>query len=80
MDCMVVVEEAPSGSGVSLTVSGGGRFQSAIDRTVRQVLTDFGLTDAIVHVQDHGAWDVVVAARAETACARLSGPEEEETE
>ncbi|MDR1875489.1 MAG: citrate lyase acyl carrier protein [Synergistaceae bacterium] len=70
MDCVIVVEERPRGSGVSLTISGGERFRAAITDTVMGMLERFGLTDVDVHVQDNGARDVVLSARLEAAFVR----------
>ena len=50
-----------------------GQFGESIDRTVRQVLAEQGVTNAHVRVVDRGALECVLRARVETAVARGKG-------
>lgn len=46
------------------------RFGKQIEAVARKVLADNGITDAKVHLNDHGALDYVITARLETAIRR----------
>ena len=48
-------------------------FGKAIEDTVRDVLREFGVTDALVSMVDKGALDCVIRARMEAAILRASG-------
>ena len=50
-----------------------GQFGESIDRTVRQVLAEQGVTNANVRVVDRGALECVLRARVETAVLRGKG-------
>lgn len=47
-------------------------FGQAIEETVRAVLAEFGIQDALVDVNDKGALDFVIRARMECAVCRAA--------
>ena len=47
-------------------------FGDAIEATIREVLADFGVTDAVVAVVDKGALDFVIRARMQCAICRAA--------
>ena len=47
-------------------------FGDAIKATIREVLADFGVTDAAVAVVDKGALDFVIRARMQCAVCRAA--------
>ena len=47
-------------------------FGQAIEETVRAVLAEFGVRDALVDVNDKGALDFVIRARMECAVCRAA--------
>ena len=47
-------------------------FGNAIEATIREVLADFGVTDAVVAVVDKGALDFVIRARMQCAICRAA--------
>lgn len=47
-------------------------FGQAIEETVRAVLAEFGVQDALVDVNDKGALDFVIRARMECAVCRAA--------
>ena len=47
-------------------------FGDAIEATVREVLTDFGVENAVVAVVDKGALDFVIRARMQCAVCRAA--------
>ena len=47
-------------------------FGKAIEETVRAVLAEFGVQDALVDVNDKGALDFVIRARMECAVCRAA--------
>ena len=49
------------------------QFGDKIDRAVREVLSDCGVTAATVRVIDRGALECVIRARVEAAVARSGG-------
>ena len=49
------------------------QFGDKIDRAVREVLSDCGVTAATVRVIDRGALECVIRARVEVAVARSGG-------
>lgn len=76
MDCLVVVSESERGSGVSLSLEGANvaRFRSSMEAIVHKVIdSNPMLRDLEIRVQDHGALDIVLEARVETAIVRLRG-------
>ena len=69
------VEIEPSANGLDIQLESGvlGQFGDAIDRTVREVLVEQGITNANVRVIDRGALECVLRARVETAVLRGKG-------
>jgi len=47
-------------------------FGDAIEATIREVLAEFGVTDAVVAVVDKGALDFVIRARMQCAVCRAA--------
>ena len=75
MDCLITVTEGIPGSGVVIELDGSSavRFATAIKNTITTTLDSLKVTDVSVLVNDHGALDVVLAARVETAVRRMRG-------
>ena len=75
MDCLVTVTEGSVGCGIAIELQGSSvaRFRSAREKTVRATLKMLGSRDLTVSINDHGALDVVLEARVETAVRRLRG-------
>ena len=71
----VYVEIAPGDGAVEIEINSvvAGQFGGAIERTVREVLSECGVTDAFVRIADRGALDCVIRARVETAVLRGKG-------
>ena len=71
----VYVEIEPSGNGLDIRIESvvEKQFGDKIEACVREVLNDFGLTDASVRVVDRGALECVLRARVETAVMRCGG-------
>ncbi|MBQ6875088.1 MAG: citrate lyase acyl carrier protein, partial [Lachnospiraceae bacterium] len=72
-DAYVEVEPGQNGLNIQLESVVLAQFGDAIDRTVREVLTEQGITDANVRVVDRGALECVLRARVETAVLRGKG-------
>ena len=72
-DAYVEIEPGANGLDIQLESVVLGQFGNAIDRTVREVLAEQGVTSANVRVIDRGALDCVLRARVETAVARGQG-------
>ena len=72
-DAYVEVEPGLNGLNIQLESVVLAQFGDAIDRTVREVLTEQGITDANVRVVDRGALECVLRARVETAVLRGKG-------
>lgn len=68
----VVVTVEPSENGLQLQIKSVvmNQFGPAIEASVRKVLEDLGVKNAIVTVADRGALDCVLRARVETAILR----------
>ena len=68
----VVVTVEPSENGLQLQIKSVvmNQFGPAIEASVRKVLEDMGVKNAIVTVADRGALDCVLRARVETAVLR----------
>ncbi|MDO4488392.1 MAG: citrate lyase acyl carrier protein [Eubacteriales bacterium] len=49
------------------------QYGEAIERVVRETLSDLGVTKGLIKVMDKGAIDCVIAARVETAIKRAGG-------
>ena len=69
-DAIVTIE--PNETGLQLEIKSVvmNQFGSAIEASVREVLADMGVQNAIVRVADRGALDCVLRARVETAILR----------
>lgn len=69
-DAIVTVE--PSDNGLTLEIKSvvKNQFGEAIEASVREVLEEMGIKNAIVTIADRGALDCVLRARVETAILR----------
>ena len=69
------VEIGPGTNGLEIQLESVvlGQFGESIDRTIRQVLAEQGVTNANVRVVDRGALECVLRARVETAILRGKG-------
>lgn len=72
-DAYIEIEPKESGLDIQLESVVLGQFGESIDRTVRQVLQEQGVTNASVRVVDRGALECVLRARVETAVLRGKG-------
>ena len=72
-DAYIEIEPGENGLEIQLESVVLGQFGESIDRTVRQVLAEQGVTNAHVRVVDRGALECVLRARVETAVARGKG-------
>ena len=72
-DAVITIE--PSEHGLTLEIKSVvmNQFGASIEASVREVLADMGVENAIVHVADRGALDCVLRARVETAINRGKG-------
>lgn len=72
-DAIITVE--PNASGLQLEIKSVvmNQFGPAIEASVREVLQELGVENAIVRVADRGALDCVLRARVETAVLRGKG-------
>ena len=73
----VYVEIAPAESGIEIDLNSvvQAQFGDDILAVVREVLTDCGVENARVSIQDRGALECVIRARVETAVLRGKGEE-----
>ena len=73
----VYVEIEPSTDGLDIHIESvvEKQFGDKIEACVRDVLNEYGLTDANVRVVDRGALECVLRARVETAVLRCGGDE-----
>lgn len=69
-DAIVTIE--PNENGLQLEIKSVvmNQFGSAIEASIREVLAEMGVQNAIVRVADRGALDCVLRARVETAVLR----------
>ena len=78
-DCWVAIEEKDSG-GISLKVT--SKVESMYGESIRAAIENglkfFGITDAVVEVEDQGALPFGLMARLETAARRLNPAEEKQ--
>lgn len=67
--------EIEPGTGVEVQIQSVvvGQFGADIERTVREVLSECGVENAVIRVSDRGALDCVIRARVETAILRGKG-------
>ena len=72
-----IVTIAPNAQGLQLEIKSVvmNQFGAAIEASVREVLAEKGVENAIVTVADRGALDCVLRARVETAILRGKGEE-----
>ena len=69
-DVVVTVEPCENGLQLQIKSVVMNQFGPAIEASVRKVLEDLGVKNAIVTVADRGALDCVLRARVETAVLR----------
>ena len=69
-DVVVTVEPCENGLQLQIKSVVMNQFGPAIEASVRKVLEDLGVKNAIVTVADRGALDCVLRARVETAILR----------
>lgn len=69
-DAVITVEPCESGLQLEIKSVVMNQFGSAIEASVREVLAEMGVQNAIVRVADRGALDCVLRARVETAVLR----------
>ncbi len=69
-DAVVTVEPAESGIILQVRSTVKNQFGDAIEASVREVLAEMGVENAVVTVADRGALDCVLRARVETAVLR----------
>ncbi len=72
-DAVVTVEPCENGLQLQIKSVVMNQFGAAIEASVREVLQDMGVENAIVYVADRGALDCVLRARVETAVLRGKG-------
>ena len=72
-DIMVMIRPN-EGKGVEIDIQSDVKatFGDAIEATIREVLAEFGVTDAVVAVVDKGALDFVIRARMQCAVCRAA--------
>lgn len=73
-DIMVTLRPNENG-GIEIDIQSDvmATFGDAIEATIREVLTDFGVENAVVAVVDKGALDFVIRARMQCAICRAAG-------
>lgn len=69
-DAIITVEPCDNGLQLEIRSVVMNQFGPAIEASVREVLEDMGVKNAIVRVADRGALDCVLRARVETAVLR----------
>ena len=72
-DAYVEIEPGQNGLSIQLESAVLSQFGDAIDRAVREVLAEQGVTNANIRVIDRGALECVLRARVETAVLRGKG-------
>lgn len=70
-----VFPNAGNGIEISLNSIVKVMFGDSIRETVQAVLDEFGVKDAVVQINDKGAFDWVIRARVQTALCRAAGME-----
>lgn len=72
-DCMVTIAPNP-GAGIEIELESNVKalFGESIENTVRTVLGEFGVEEALVTVTDKGALDFVIRARTQCAVCRAA--------
>ncbi len=73
-DVMITIRPN-EGNGIFVNIESDvkGMFSDAIEETVRKVLEEFDVRDAVVDVNDRGALDFAIRARMECAVCRAAG-------
>ncbi len=63
-----------AGRGIDLRIRSDvlSMFGKAIEKTVREILSDFEVTDAVVDLNDKGALDYVIRARMQCVICRAA--------
>ena len=69
-DAVVSIEPCENGLELEIKSVVMNQFGPAIEASVREVLEDLGVKNAVVRVADRGALDCVLRARVETAVLR----------
>ena len=69
-DAVITIEPNENGLQVEIKSVVMNQFGPAIEASVREVLAEQGVANAIVRVADRGALDCVLRARVETAILR----------
>ncbi len=72
-DAVITIEPCEAGLQLEIKSVVMNQFGPAIEASVREVLQDMGVENAIVKVADRGALDCVLRARVETAVLRGKG-------
>lgn len=70
-DVQIMIRPNP-GHGIDLRIKSDvlSMFGKAIEKTVREILADFDVTDAVVELNDKGALDYVIRARMQCVICR----------
>ncbi len=70
-DVMVTLRPNPA-QGIQVNISSKVKYQygESMEATVRDVLKEFNISDAVVDLEDKGALDCVIRARTQTAVCR----------
>lgn len=74
--CDVQISVFPNAEGgieISLNSIVKAMFGDSIRQTAEQVLDELGVTDAVVQINDKGAFDWVIRARMQAALCRAAG-------
>ncbi len=69
-DAVITIEPNADGIVIELASVVKNQFGAAIEASVREVLEDMDVKNAIVKIADRGALDCVLRARVETAVLR----------
>jgi len=69
-DAYIEIEPGAGTVNVGIQSVVAGQFGAQIERTVREVLEEFGVENANVRIVDRGALECVLRARVETAILR----------
>ena len=72
-DIMITIEPNP-GKGIEIALESDVKamFGEAIEKTIREVLAEFDVQDALVDIHDKGALDFAIRARMECAVCRAA--------
>lgn len=72
-DALIIAQPYKDGIRVELKSSVQKMFGEKIERSVREVLKEMGVKNALIKVRDLSAFDFVIKARVETAVLRAMG-------